>query len=102
MRLFLEVPRPRGCTCSTMQVANILHAVAAYLSIALACVHMYLGTLGLEGAYRAMRDGYVSESWAEHHHLRWYQRIVAGKARQKFVAPETREAKRVEARTRPA
>jgi formate dehydrogenase subunit gamma len=89
-------------TRSTMQVANIVHAVAAYLSIALACVHIYLGTIGLQGAYRAMRDGYVSESWAEHHHLRWYERIVAGKARQKFVVPETREAERVEARTRPA
>jgi formate dehydrogenase subunit gamma len=90
---------------STMQIANILHAIAAYLSIALACVHMYLGTLGLEGAYRAMRDGYVSESWAEHHHLRWYERIVAGKARQKFVVPETKPeatAERVDARTRPA
>ena len=88
---------------STMQIANILHAIAAYLSIALACVHIYLGTLGLKGAYRAMRDGYVTESWAEHHHLRWYQRILAGKARQKFVVPETKETtERVEARTRPA
>ena len=93
-------------TRSTMQVANVLHAIAAYLSIALACVHMYLGTLGLEGAYRAMRDGNVSESWAEHHHQRWYERIVAGKARQKFVVPEakseTTDAERVDARTRPA
>jgi hypothetical protein len=70
-----------------MQIANILHAVTAYLSIALACVHIYLGTLGLQGAYRAMRDGYVSESWAEHHHLRWYQRIVAGQG-----TPEIRRA----------
>jgi len=92
-------------TRSTMQVANVLHAIAAYLSIALACVHMYLGTLGLEGAYRAMRDGNVSESWAEHHHQRWYERIVAGKARQKFVVPEAKvetTAERVDARTRPA
>ena len=92
-------------TRSTMQVANIFHAIAAYLSIALACVHVYLGTLGLEGAYRAMRDGYVSESWAEHHHLRWYEQIAAGKSRQKFVTPETKSesaAKRVDARTRPA
>ena len=92
---------------STMQIANIVHAVAAYLSIALACVHIYLGTLGQRGAYRAMRDGYVMESWAEHHHQSWYRRIVAGKARQKFVAPATMEAERagaepVEARTRPA
>jgi len=88
---------------STMQVANVLHAITAYLSIALACVHIYLGTIGLRGAYRAMRDGYVTESWAEHHHLRWYERILAGKARQKFVVPGTKETvERVEPRTRPA
>jgi formate dehydrogenase subunit gamma len=93
-------------TRSTMQWANILHAIAAYLSIALACVHIYLGTLGMKGAYRAMRDGYVTESWAEHHHLRWYQRILAGQARQKFVVPEAPAAaetvERVDTRTRPA
>jgi len=91
----------------TMQVTNIVHMVTAYLSIALACVHMYLGTVGMEGAYRAMRDGYVDESWAEHHHLRWYQRVVAGQAREKFVTPEATvatkaEADRVEARARAA
>ena len=74
-------------TRSTMQVMNIIHMLAAYLSIALALVHIYLGTLGMEGAYRAMRDGYVDASWAEHHHLRWYQKVAEGKARQKFVAP---------------
>jgi len=95
-------------TRSTMQVTNVVHMIAAYLSIALACVHVYLGTIGMEDAYRAMRDGYVDEAWAEHHHLRWYQRVVAGKARQKFVVAEPREprqptdAERVDARTRPA
>ena len=74
-------------TRSTMQIANVLHAVAAYLSIALACVHIYLGTIGMSGAYRAMRDGYVDESWAQHHHLRWYEQVVAGTAREKFVTP---------------
>jgi formate dehydrogenase subunit gamma len=72
---------------STMQVANVLHAITAYLSIALACVHIYLGTLGLRGAYRAMRDGYVTESWAEHHHLRWYRANLGRQG-----APEIRRA----------
>ncbi len=89
-------------TRSTMQWANVIHAVMAYLSIGLACVHIYLGTLGMAGAYRAMRDGYVSASWAEHHHLRWYQRVAAGKARQKFVVPGEEKPERVVARTRPA
>ena len=61
-------------TRSTMQITNVVHMIAAYLAIALACVHIYLGTIGMEGAYRAMRYGYVDECWAEHHHLRWYER----------------------------
>jgi len=74
-------------TRATMQIANVTHMVAAYLAMALACVHIYLGTIGMTGAYRAMRDGYVDESWAKHHHLRWYEQIVAGTSRDKFVQP---------------
>ena len=75
-------------TRQTMQVANLAHMAAAYLAIALACVHIYLGTIGMTGAYRAMRDGYVDESWAKHHHERWYEQVVAGTAREKFVTRE--------------
>jgi formate dehydrogenase subunit gamma len=87
---------------STMQLSNIIHTIAAYLSIALACVHVYLGTIGVEGAYRAMRDGYVDASWADHHHQRWYQEVATGKARQKFVVPGEQQVEQVVARTRPA
>jgi formate dehydrogenase subunit gamma len=72
---------------STMQVANLIHMGAAYVAISLACVHIYLGTIGMTGAYRAMRYGYVTESWAAHHHERWYQDILAGKSRDTFVDP---------------
>jgi len=89
-------------TRSTMQITNVVHVVAAYLSIALACVHIYLGTIGMQGAYRAMRDGYVDESWAEHHHLLWYKEVAAGKSREKFVVPGRTEAQPVTPRTRPA
>lgn len=75
-------------TRQTMQIANIVHMAVAYVAIALACVHIYLGTLGVTGAYRAMRYGYVDASWAKHHHLRWYERVVAGKAQEKFVQPD--------------
>jgi len=75
----------------TMQLANVVHMVAAYLAIALACVHIYLGTIGMGGAYRAMRDGYVTATWAKHHHLRWYERVITGKAREKVVPPGTVE-----------
>jgi len=75
-------------TRSTMQLANATHAVTAYLAIALALVHAYLGTIGLSGAYKAMRYGYVDESWAKHHHLRWYEDIAAGRSRQHFADPK--------------
>jgi len=74
-------------TRQTMQIANIVHMAVAYVAIALACVHIYLGTIGMTSAYRAMRYGYVDASWAKHHHLRWYEQVVAGKAREKFVQP---------------
>lgn len=73
---------------STMQAANVVHAVTAYLAIGLAFVHVYLGTMGMVGAYRAMRYGYVDEAWAKHHHLRWYEDVVAGKSRQHFADPK--------------
>ncbi len=89
-------------TRSTMQVANIVHMVAAYLAIALALVHIYLGTIGMVDAYKAMRYGYVDESWAQHHHLRWYQDVVAGRAREHFAQPTTAAPSAGPPRTRPA
>jgi formate dehydrogenase subunit gamma len=64
---------------ATMQIANVIHAIAAVLMIAMACGHIYMGTIGMEGAYRAMRDGYVDEAWAQEHHEIWYDDIKAGK-----------------------
>jgi formate dehydrogenase subunit gamma len=75
-------------TRATMQAANVIHMMAAYVAIALACVHIYLGTIGMTNAYRAMRYGYVDTNWAKHHHLRWYEDVVAGRAHEKFVQPE--------------
>ena len=74
-------------TRATMQYANLIHMAAAYVAIALALVHVYLGTIGMAGAYRAMRDGYVDASWAQHHHARWHEQVVAGTAREKLVDP---------------
>lgn len=62
-----------------MQVAHMIHASAAVLMIAMFCGHIYIGTIGMRGAYRAMRDGQVDEGWAQEHHELWYQDIRAGK-----------------------
>ena len=41
---------------------------------------MYLGTIGLEGSYQAMRTGYVDETWAKEHHEYWYDEVKSGRA----------------------
>jgi len=70
---------------SVMQLANVVHAAAALLAIAAALFHVYLGTVGLEGAYEAMRYGYVDETWAREHHKLWYRDVTSGKSRQHRV-----------------
>jgi formate dehydrogenase subunit gamma len=70
---------------SIMQVANIVHVVCALLAIAMACFHIYLGTIGMRGAYDAMRTGYVDEVWAKEHHQIWYEEVKAGRAKQHAV-----------------
>ena len=66
-------------TRGQMQIAHMVHAVATLLMIAMIMGHIYIGTLGMKGAYSAMRDGYVDETWAREHHALWYNDIVAGK-----------------------
>ncbi len=60
-----------------MQQANVIHAVAAVLFLIMGMSHIYLGTVGVDGAYGAMRTGYVDEAWAKEHHEYWYQDTIA-------------------------
>lgn len=60
---------------STMQLASIIHMITALLVIAAAIGHIYMGTIGVEGAYQAMRSGAVDEVWAKEHHEYWYDEV---------------------------
>lgn len=64
---------------SDMQLAHMVHAALALLSCAMIAGHIYMGTVGVRGAYRAMRTGYVEPGWAREHHELWYQDIQSGK-----------------------
>jgi formate dehydrogenase subunit gamma len=64
---------------STMQWAHMFHSVSA---VAMMCVflgHIYIGTIGMRGAYKAMQTGYVGAAWAQEHHEYWYEDIKSGK-----------------------
>jgi formate dehydrogenase subunit gamma len=66
-------------TRATMQIANVVHMGAALVATAMACFHIYLGTIGMAGALDAMRTGYVDETWAREHHEYWYNDVKSGK-----------------------
>lgn len=70
-----------------MQGANLLHIAATVLMMAFALGHIYLGTIGMEGAYKGMREGFVDDAWAREHHDIWYQEITEGKV-PRVRAPE--------------
>ncbi len=66
---------------AVMIEANVVHAVAAGAAMAISLGHIYLGTIGLEGAYESMRNGYVDETWAREHHEYWYNDVKSGKVK---------------------
>src|SRR6266704_3136846 len=66
---------------AVMIEANVVHAVAAGVVMAISLGHIYLGTVGLEGAYESMRKGYVDETWAREHHEYWYNDVKSGKVK---------------------
>jgi formate dehydrogenase subunit gamma len=66
---------------AVMIEANVVHSISACAVIILALGHIYLGTIGVEGAYESMRYGYVDEAWAKEHHEYWYNDVKSGKVK---------------------
>ena len=74
---------------STMQIAHMIHAIATVLMMAMFIGHIYLGTIGMQDAYKGMRTGYVDETWAKEHHEFWYDDVKAGKIPAQRSTPAT-------------
>lgn len=62
-----------GTNIVTMQNAQMVHATVAVLFIAAMLAHIYIGTIGMEGAFEAMGEGTVDVNWAKEHHSLWLQ-----------------------------
>lgn len=54
-----------------MQLSQLWHAALALILIAVIIAHIYIGTIGMEGAFDAMGTGRVDENWAREHHSLW-------------------------------
>jgi formate dehydrogenase subunit gamma len=57
-----------------MQTAQIVHGIVGLLFIAIMLAHIYIGTIGMEGAFEAMGGGQVDVNWAQQHHSLWLER----------------------------
>jgi formate dehydrogenase subunit gamma len=66
-----------GTDILDMQLAQVVHAVVAILFVALILGHIYIGTLGIEGAFEAMGTGEVDLNWAKEHHDLWLAQQLA-------------------------
>jgi len=64
-----------GTTVTTMQQAEIIHSIVAMLFIAAMLGHIYIGTVGMEGAFEAMGSGTVDLNWAKEHHAFWLEEM---------------------------
>ncbi len=58
-----------------MALAQAWHAIVSFVLMAIIIAHIYIGSVGMEGAYDAMGSGEVDEAWAHQHHSIWYERV---------------------------
>ena len=58
-----------------MQYAQLWHAMVSFVLMAIIIAHIYIGSVGMEGAFDAMGSGEVEEQWAREHHSLWLDEI---------------------------
>ncbi|MCL4765222.1 MAG: formate dehydrogenase subunit gamma [Hyphomicrobiaceae bacterium] len=63
-----------------MQYASIWHAAMGVFLTAVIIGHIYIGTLGMQGAFDAMGSGQVDVAWAKQHHKLWAEEALKGGA----------------------
>jgi formate dehydrogenase subunit gamma len=56
-----------------MQYSQLWHAIVSFVLMAVILAHIYIGTIGMEGAFEAMGSGEVDLQWAKEHHSIWVE-----------------------------
>ncbi|MGB7323058.1 MAG: formate dehydrogenase subunit gamma [Albidovulum sp.] len=83
---FGELPTVLG-PHQEMQFAQIWHAIIAFVFIAIIMAHIYLGSVGMEGAFDAVGTGEVDVAWAKEHHSLWYDEVSRTESDKAPAAP---------------
>ncbi len=58
-----------------MQLSTLWHGIVAMVMIGVIVAHIYIGSIGMEGAFAAMGSGHVDENWAREHHSVWVAEV---------------------------
>lgn len=58
-----------------MHWAQLVHSALGLALISLIIGHIYIGSVGMVGAFQAMWSGYVDLNWAKSHHRLWLERF---------------------------
>jgi formate dehydrogenase subunit gamma len=65
------------------QLNQIWHAIVGVAFIVIILAHIYIGSVGMEGAFDAMGSGQVDANWAREHHSLWVEEMEqSGKLKQ--------------------
>jgi len=62
------------------QLAQVWHTIVSMVMIAIILAHIYIGSIGMEGAFDAMGSGQVDLNWAKEHHSLWVDEVVGEKS----------------------
>ncbi|MGY6409529.1 MAG: formate dehydrogenase subunit gamma [Alkalilacustris sp.] len=69
------------------QFWQVIHALfAAFMSVVI-FAHIYIGSVGMQGAFDAMGSGKVDENWAKEHHSLWVEEVRESERKAARKAP---------------
>ena len=58
-----------------LQLSHLIHVLTAFVLMSFAFGHIYIGTIGTEGALEGMVTGQVDTAWAKQHHDLWLKKL---------------------------
>jgi formate dehydrogenase subunit gamma len=73
---YIMMFRPEGYGMTGLQFAMVVHGITGLIMIAIIFAHVYIGTIGMEGAFDAMGKGSVDLNWAKEHHSVWVDKVA--------------------------
>ncbi len=69
-----------------MQLSQLWHAIVSFVLMGIILAHIYIGSVGMEGAYDAMGSGDVELQWAREHHSLWVEEVEQSKIKKAGTA----------------